>query len=40
MPLPEVLVPVFDRVAEEGYLTRDGTPPSLMEAGAHEARVG
>ena len=36
---PEVLLPVFDRMVEEGYLTRDGLLLSHTEAGAHEARV-
>ncbi|MFF0014166.1 MDR family MFS transporter [Streptomyces sp. NPDC005374] len=36
---PEVLLPVFDRMVEEGYLTRDGTLLSHTEAGAREARV-
>ncbi|RST12516.1 DHA2 family efflux MFS transporter permease subunit [Streptomyces sp. WAC05374] len=36
---PEVLVPVFDRMVEEGYLTRDGHLFSHTEAGAREARV-
>ncbi|SPF00461.1 MDR family MFS transporter [Streptomyces sp. MA5143a] len=36
---PEVLVPVFDRMVEEGYLTRDGTLFSHTEAGVREARV-
>ncbi|ORT55707.1 MDR family MFS transporter [Streptomyces sp. CB03238] len=36
---PEVLVPVFDRMVEEGYLTRDGHLFSHSEAGAREARV-
>ncbi|MEU7555765.1 MDR family MFS transporter [Streptomyces sp. NPDC044571] len=36
---PEVLLPVFDRMVEEGYLTRDGnflalTPPGEREAAA------
>ncbi|MFE2218448.1 MDR family MFS transporter [Streptomyces canus] len=36
---PEVLLPVFDRMVEEGYLTRDGTLLSHTRAGAREARV-
>ncbi|MFI8067724.1 MDR family MFS transporter [Streptomyces sp. NPDC086033] len=36
---PEVLLPVFDRMVEEGYLTRDGTLLSHTAAGAREARV-
>ncbi|MDT0483265.1 MDR family MFS transporter [Streptomyces sp. DSM 41640] len=36
---PEVLLPVFDRMVEEGYLTRDGTLLSHTGAGAREARV-
>lgn len=36
---PEVLVPVFDRMVEEGYLTRDGAFFSHTEAGAREAEV-
>jgi hypothetical protein len=36
---PEVLVPVFDRMVEEGCLTRDGTLFSHTEAGVREARV-
>nr|WP_263172439.1 MDR family MFS transporter [Streptomyces sp. SCSIO ZS0520] len=36
---PEVLVPVFDRMVEEGYLTRDGLLFSHTRAGAREARV-
>jgi EmrB/QacA subfamily drug resistance transporter len=36
---PEVLLPVFDRMVEEGYLTRDGSILSHTEAGAREARV-
>ncbi|MEV3987975.1 MDR family MFS transporter [Streptomyces sp. NPDC049837] len=36
---PEVLVPVFDRMVEEGYLTRDGHLFSHTGAGAREARV-
>lgn len=36
---PEVLLPVFDRMVEEGYLTRDGSLLSLTPAGAREARV-
>ncbi|MET8076443.1 MDR family MFS transporter [Streptomyces sp. NPDC005303] len=36
---PEVLLPVFDRMVEEGYLTRDGHFFSHTRAGAREARV-
>ncbi|MER6159204.1 MDR family MFS transporter [Streptomyces sp. NPDC001868] len=36
---PEVLVPVFERMIEEGFLTRDGTLFSHTEAGVREARV-
>jgi hypothetical protein len=36
---PEVLLPVFDRMVEEGYLTRDGNLLSHTEGGAREARV-
>ncbi|MFE0101511.1 MDR family MFS transporter [Streptomyces sp. NPDC059009] len=36
---PEVLVPVFDRMADEGYLTRTGTYFSLTPAGEREAQV-
>ncbi|MFE2043801.1 MDR family MFS transporter [Streptomyces sp. NPDC059477] len=36
---PEVLLPVFDRMVQEGYLTRDGSLFSHTEAGAREARV-
>ncbi|MFF7448817.1 MULTISPECIES: DHA2 family efflux MFS transporter permease subunit [unclassified Streptomyces] len=36
---PEVLVPVFDRMVEEGFLTRAGNLFSHTEAGAREARV-
>ncbi|WP_328752092.1 MFS transporter [Streptomyces sp. NBC_00285] len=36
---PEVLLPVFDRMVEEGYLTRDGNLLSHTGAGAREARV-
>jgi hypothetical protein len=36
---PEVLLPVFDRMVDEGYLTRDGSLLSHTEAGAREARV-
>ncbi|MFB8126685.1 MDR family MFS transporter, partial [Streptomyces bacillaris] len=36
---PEVLVPVFDRMIEEGYLTGDGRIFSHTAAGAREARV-
>ncbi|MFC8195104.1 MDR family MFS transporter [Streptomyces sp. NPDC060006] len=36
---PEVLVPVFQRMVEEGYLTREGTLFSHTAAGAREARV-
>ncbi|MFD5073659.1 MDR family MFS transporter [Streptomyces sp. NPDC058371] len=36
---PEVLVPVFDRMVDEGYLTRDGSLFSHTEAGRREADV-
>ncbi|WP_436739803.1 DHA2 family efflux MFS transporter permease subunit [Streptomyces sp. BBFR102] len=36
---PEVLVPVFDRMVAEGYLTRQGTLFDLTPAGAREADV-
>ncbi|GGT63277.1 MDR family MFS transporter [Streptomyces purpureus] len=36
---PEVLVPVFDRMVEEGYLTRDGNLFSHTAAGRREADV-
>ncbi|MFD9583716.1 MDR family MFS transporter [Streptomyces sp. NPDC059980] len=36
---PEVLVPVFNRMAEEGYLTRHGSLFSHTAAGEREARV-
>nr|WP_235882283.1 MDR family MFS transporter [Streptomyces apricus] len=36
---PEVLVPVFQRMVEEGYLTREGSLFMHTEAGAREARV-
>ncbi|MEU6141909.1 MDR family MFS transporter [Streptomyces sp. NPDC047081] len=36
---PEVLLPVFDRMVEEGYLTRDGYLLSHTEAGQREAAV-
>ncbi|MEU6252709.1 MDR family MFS transporter [Streptomyces sp. NPDC047043] len=36
---PEVLLPVFDRMADEGFLTRDGSLLSHTEAGAREAAV-
>ncbi|WP_055547018.1 MDR family MFS transporter [Streptomyces kanamyceticus] len=36
---PEVLVPVFDRMVDEGYLTRTGTYFSLTSAGEREAEV-
>ncbi|WP_210588621.1 MDR family MFS transporter [Streptomyces sp. GESEQ-35] len=36
---PEVLLPVFDRMVDEGYLTRDGSLLSHTEAGAREAQV-
>ncbi|XVS82811.1 MDR family MFS transporter [Streptomyces sp. CA-294286] len=36
---PEVLLPVFDRMVEEGYLTREGNFLSHTEAGAREAGV-
>ncbi|MFF1293500.1 MULTISPECIES: MDR family MFS transporter [unclassified Streptomyces] len=36
---PEVLLPVFDRMIEEGYLTRAGNLFSHTAAGAREAQV-
>ncbi|MER6346982.1 MDR family MFS transporter [Streptomyces sp. NPDC001595] len=36
---PEVLLPVFDRMVDEGYLTRDGSILTHTPAGAREARV-
>lgn len=36
---PEVLVPVFDRMVDEGYVTRTGTYFSLTPAGEREAEV-
>ncbi|MFD0271033.1 MDR family MFS transporter [Streptomyces sp. NPDC127106] len=36
---PEVLLPVFDRMVDEGYLTREGHFLSLTEAGEREAEV-
>lgn len=36
---PEVLVPVFDRMIEEGYLTGDGRIFSHTAAGRREATV-
>jgi EmrB/QacA subfamily drug resistance transporter len=36
---PEVLLPVFDRMVEEGYLTRHGSLLSHTAAGAREAAV-
>ncbi|MGW0911062.1 MDR family MFS transporter [Streptomyces sp. NPDC002784] len=36
---PEVLLPVFDRMVDEGYLTRDGSLLSHTRAGAREAEV-
>ncbi|MEV5610624.1 MDR family MFS transporter [Streptomyces sp. NPDC052225] len=36
---PEVLVPVFQRMVDEGYLTRTGTYFSHTEAGRREAAV-
>ncbi|MFS8202210.1 MDR family MFS transporter [Streptomyces sp. CWNU-52B] len=36
---PEALVPVFQRMVDEGYLTRTGSLFSHTEAGAREARV-
>ncbi|MDH6707856.1 EmrB/QacA subfamily drug resistance transporter [Kitasatospora sp. MAA19] len=36
---PEVLEPVFDRMAAEGYLTRDGDRLSPTEAGTREVRA-
>lgn len=36
---PEVLVPVFDRMVEEGYLSREGSYFTLTPAGQREAGV-
>ncbi|GGL66525.1 MFS transporter [Streptomyces fumigatiscleroticus] len=36
---PEVLLPVFDRMTQEGFLTRDGSLLSHTPAGAREATV-
>ncbi|MFJ5260107.1 MDR family MFS transporter [Streptomyces sp. NPDC088387] len=36
---PEVLLPVFDRMVQEGYLTRDGSLLSHTAAGEREAHV-
>lgn len=36
---PEVLLPVFDRMVDEGYLTRHGSLLSHTEAGVREAAV-
>ncbi|SEP60034.1 drug resistance transporter, EmrB/QacA subfamily [Streptomyces sp. yr375] len=36
---PEVLLPVFDRMVDEGYVTRDGSLLSHTPSGAREARV-
>ncbi|MFI5805274.1 MDR family MFS transporter [Streptomyces sp. NPDC051561] len=36
---PEVLLPVFDRMVEEGYLTRDGNFLSHTPAGEREAEI-
>ncbi|MFD9642990.1 MFS transporter, partial [Streptomyces sp. NPDC059082] len=36
---PEVLLPVFDRMVDEGYLTRDGNLLSHTAAGRREADV-
>ncbi|MFE7645801.1 MDR family MFS transporter [Streptomyces phaeoluteigriseus] len=36
---PEVLLPVFDRMVDEGFLTRHGSLIGHTEAGAREARV-
>ncbi|MFE6102006.1 MDR family MFS transporter [Streptomyces laurentii] len=36
---PEVLLPVFDRMVDEGYLTRDGSLLSHTAAGKREADV-
>ncbi|MEN8654530.1 MDR family MFS transporter [Streptomyces sp. 21So2-11] len=36
---PEVLLPVFDRMVEEGYLTRDGNLLSHTAAGEREAEL-
>ncbi len=36
---PEVLLPVFDRMTEEGYLSREGSFFSLTRAGQREAAI-
>ncbi|MCX5527880.1 MFS transporter [Streptomyces bobili] len=36
---PEVLLPVFDRMVDEGFLSRHGSLLSHTQAGAREARV-
>ncbi|MFF9143506.1 MDR family MFS transporter [Streptomyces sp. NPDC014861] len=36
---PEVILPVFDRMVDEGFLTRDGSLLSHTPAGAREAEV-
>lgn len=36
---PEVLLPVIDRMVDEGYLSRHGSLLSDTEAGAREART-
>ncbi|MER5933509.1 MDR family MFS transporter [Streptomyces sp. NPDC002054] len=36
---PEVLLPVFDRMVEEGFLTHEGSYFSLTEAGRREAEA-
>ncbi|MFJ4093986.1 DHA2 family efflux MFS transporter permease subunit [Kitasatospora sp. NPDC089913] len=36
---PEVLEPVFDRMADEGHLTRDGDRLALTTTGTHEVRA-
>ncbi|MFB7937179.1 MDR family MFS transporter [Streptomyces sp. NPDC127049] len=36
---PEVILPVFDRMVDEGFLTRDGNLLSHTPAGAREAEV-
>ncbi|MFE1233019.1 MFS transporter, partial [Streptomyces sp. NPDC058745] len=36
---PEVLLPVFDRMVDEGYLTREGSLLSHTAAGSREAQV-
>ncbi|MFJ2113897.1 MFS transporter, partial [Streptomyces sp. NPDC087850] len=36
---PEVLLPVFDRMVDEGYLSRTGNLLSHTEAGSREAAL-